>query len=462
MSASVADVLHATLRAAGVARVFGEPLPGASGVGAGGAGRRVDVLAVTDRLVARRFAEADGRLGGVGVAHLGDGDLLVTGGPAPAAEVRVEDPHDVGGAVAAAAARALAPVPTATRLRLQVDADAPGGALPEPSLAAALHPPRFSEPASEVVDALRAAARAVVLAGPGVVRAGCVPGLHALAARRSLGVLNTWGAKGVYDWRSRHHLATAGLQARDFELAGFAAADLIVAAGVDPSEAAADWRLAPVVEVEPGMLDPLADALPAHDAPVERPPLFAALGAPTQAGWAGAHGPLAPSRITRTYGELLAGGGLVAADPGTAGFFVARTFATTEVGSVVVPGAPDAEGFAVACAAVARLRDPARRCLAVVDGPLDDVSRAVLEVATALAVPVAVEVWDAGAGEPVDAEEHRARLAAALDAPRSRLLTTAYRAGQLDELVAAAGAIVAWRGNGHQDAREDRRGEEHA
>ncbi len=70
------------------------------------------------------------------------------------------------------------------------------------------------------VEALDAARSIAVLTGPGVVRAGAVPGLHAVAAAGSLGVLNTWGAKGVFDWRSRHHLATAGLQSRDFELAG--------------------------------------------------------------------------------------------------------------------------------------------------------------------------------------------------------------------------------------------------
>src|SRR5262249_44609558 len=82
--------------------------------------------------------------------------------------------------------------------------------------------------------------------GPGVVADGAVPGLHALAAAAHVGVLNTWGAKGVFDWRSRHHLATAGLQARDFPLGGMAGADLIVATGLDGREVAeAAWRLAP-------------------------------------------------------------------------------------------------------------------------------------------------------------------------------------------------------------------------
>src|SRR4029079_1263754 len=88
---------------------------------------------------------------------------------------------------------------------------------------------------------------------PGVVRAAAVPGLHAFAAAGRLGVLNTWGAKGVFDWRSRHHLATAGLQAEDFALGGLADADLIVAVGVDGGEAPADrWRaLGPGPETSP-------------------------------------------------------------------------------------------------------------------------------------------------------------------------------------------------------------------
>ena len=68
----------------------------------------------------------------------------------------------------------------------------------------------------------------MVLAGPGVVLHHAVDGLRAFAERASVGVLNTWGAKGVFDWRSPHHLATAGLQAWDFERGGLADADLII------------------------------------------------------------------------------------------------------------------------------------------------------------------------------------------------------------------------------------------
>ena len=51
----------------------------------------------------------------------------------------------------------------------------------------------------------------VVLAGPGVVRAQSVAGLHALAGA-SGPACYMWGAKGVFHWQSRHHWATIGLQ----------------------------------------------------------------------------------------------------------------------------------------------------------------------------------------------------------------------------------------------------------
>ena len=137
----------------------------------------------------------------------------------------------------------------------------------------------------------------MVLAGPGVVEDRATPGLNALAAAGTLGVLNTWGAKGVLDWRSRHHWATVGLQARDFELGGLGAADLIVATGVDPREAPPErWHLAPVLDVPPGSLGPLAEQCRRPDAELSMPPLRDALAAVTRQGWAGEGAPLAPTR----------------------------------------------------------------------------------------------------------------------------------------------------------------------
>jgi hypothetical protein len=297
-------------------------------------------------------------------------------------------------------------------------------------------------PSDKVLQRLRQAEAPVMLAGPGVV--GHTPGLHAVAAAANLGVLNTWGAKGVFDWRSRHHWATVGLQQRDFELGGLADADLVVAAGLDPDETPGEaGAYAPVVSVLPEEFNRLSELWWRPVTELTVPPLRAGLAAVTQQGWARQGAPLAPSQVTRNYGRITAGRGLVAADPGTAGFWVARTFPTTTPGEALVPSRPDDPGFAVACAIVARLRAPRRPVLAVLDAPAPGFVDELLEQAAVLGVPVVIERWDPD-GPALDADQHLERLAAAMWSTLSTVLTVATDPSQLDAIQEVAGEIVAW------------------
>jgi hypothetical protein len=153
-----------------------------------------------------------------------------------------------------------------------------------------------------------------------------------------------------------------------------------------------------------------------------------------------------PSRVTRHYAQVLGGSGLVAADPGTAGYWVARTFATTRLGSVLVPSVP-LEGWAAACVLVARLVAPLRPALAVVDGGLGERGNAVLAEAWRSGVGIAVEAWDEAAA-PVDAEHHLARLGELVAGdPGAALGTVATDPRQLAEMVDAAGPVRAWTGD---------------
>lgn len=315
----------------------------------------------------------------------------------------------------------------------------------------------------EVVARLAAAERPVVLAGPGVVREHAVEGLRALAAAGSLGVLNTWGAKGVFEWTSPHHLATAGLQALDFELGGLVGADLIVATGIDEAETLAEWRLAPVIEVAPVDLTAVADRWSRPRQEIAVPELRTELARVTQAGWTATAGPLPPTRITRAYREALGPDGLVAADPGIAGYWVARTFPTSGVGRAIVPAETGTAGFAVACAAVARLLDPRRPVLVALDGAgaprpdqattraldpagptgLDPATARILETAASLGLAVGVEVWSAD-GDVLDADAHAARLQQLLAV--GGVATLGTDPTQLVEMVEIAGPVVAWGG----------------
>ncbi|HET6948995.1 MAG TPA: hypothetical protein VFI47_01370, partial [Acidimicrobiales bacterium] len=329
------------LRAAGVEAAYGAPV---AGLGA---------VPVASPLAAGRLAAAHGRVhrrpaavvvaGGTVTVTVTVAGAAGSAGAGGAPSLTVASVADLAAAVEPLAAAVAAGTGAALRLDLDPDAPAPAVTLPVAPVR-----DRWTVPGDDTVAAVRAAARPVVLAGPGVVQDGAVPGLHALAAAAHLGVLNTWGAKGVFDWRSRHHLATAGLQAHDFTLGGLGDADLIVTTGLDPAEAGDAWRLAPSIDVPPGALGPLAERWSRAAVTIPVPPLRPALAAVTQEGWRSDAVPLAPTRVTRHYGQVFGAGGVVAADPGVAGYWVARTFATTDLGGVQVPAGRDQDGFAVA------------------------------------------------------------------------------------------------------------------
>jgi thiamine pyrophosphate-dependent acetolactate synthase large subunit-like protein len=417
------------LRAAGIDAVYGWPLAG------------VDVVDVRDQRVAALMAAAHQRVHQrTAAVHEGNGDLVV-GSSAGLAASEVATLDDLIDAVPMLASGQAC-------LRIALDLDAPA---PDITPARPAPPDRWRDLGDDLLDVLRGVDRPVVLAGPGVVAGGAVPGLHALAAAGSIGVLNTWGAKGVFDWRSRYHLATAGLQEHDFALAGFGDADLIIATGVDPDEAPASlWAgLAPVADVAPGALDPLAERWARPLAEIPMPALRNELARVTQDGWNAASTPIAPSLVTRHYAQALGAGGLVAADPGVAGYWVARTFATTDLGGVQVPATAESAGFAVACAVVARLRSPSRPVLAVVDGPMPGeaggAAEAAREAAARLGVAVPLAVWERD-GPRLTAEDHLARLQVAVVAEDPEPLVLATDPAQLDRMVAAAGDVVAWGG----------------
>jgi len=214
---------------------------------------------------------------------------------------------------------------------------------------------------------------------------------------------------------------------------------------VSDGEAPADrWRtLAPVLEISPGEMDPLSQIWSRPDAAwPEVPELRSRLAGVTQRGWADEGSPLPPTKVTRGYGAVLGDGGLVAADAGLGGYWVARTFATTRLGGAQVP-AEVVPGFAVAAALVARLRDPSRPVLAVLDARPEGAAVEVLDLADRLGLGIGVEVWSAD-GDELDGDAHAARLRRLATVERSEVVTLATSPDQLPEMIDAAGPIVAW------------------
>ncbi len=298
-------------------------------------------------------------------------------------------------------------------------------------------PPVTSEPPDLPVG------KPVVLAGPEVVRARQIEGLRALASAANAPVANTWGAKGVFAWDSPHHMGTCGLQARDFELLGFDTYDVIVATGTDHLESPLErFALAPVVDVDPSALGALAAGVTRAPGPIRPNNLYERLAAVAQPGFVDDRVPLHPARAVADLRAALLPGGVVVADPGPAGLWVARTFPTTEPGTVVVP-AVAAPGLAAALALVAALRGHA--AIAVTTEPLDRVTLDILELAARLAVGFVVDVW--GGGGPVrTAADHLDALHAAHREPGVTIVDVPVDQSRTDALVDAAGPVVAWGG----------------
>jgi hypothetical protein len=315
-------------------------------------------------------------------------------------------------------------------------------AFPVPaSLAHALRLEPADEPAAP--DVTVPDGELVVLAGPGVVGTGCIEGLREFAAAANVPVANTWGAKGVLRWDSPHHMGTCGLQARDFELLGFAGYDAIVATGIDPDESPRDrFGLAPVVEVPARQLGRLAREVEPSPSEIRPNDLYARLSKIAQRGYADERVPLHPARAVANVRSVLPSGGVVTAEPGIAGVWVARAFPTTEPGTVVVP-ATARHGIAAALALTAVLHGvPA---IAVTMEPIDPTTLGVLKLATELNAALVVDVWGTG-GALRRAEDHVAQLGAAVTEAGVTIVDVPVDASLTRKLVAAAGAVVAWGG----------------
>ena len=122
----------------------------------------------------------------------------------------VELPEDVMEAPVAADA---APLPQ----------DGEGTARPEPSAKAVF----------AAVELIRAAEHPIVLAGNGVHREEAAPALRDFARATGIAVAETFMGKGSLDYEDPHAVGTVGLQSRDYALAGFEDADVVITVGYD-------------------------------------------------------------------------------------------------------------------------------------------------------------------------------------------------------------------------------------
>lgn len=234
---------------------------------------------------------------------------------------------------------------------------------------------------------------ALVVAGAGVLRARAVDGLRALARAALVPIANTFGAKGVLRWDDAAHAGTIGLQARDLELLGIHDSTTTVTTGLEEGELG---TVAHAVALEPSDLaDVAAQVVSPAPRPPDRSPLYRRLAAIVQPGYEDTTHPLHPARAVSELRRRTPPGGVVTAQPGPAGLWVARTFPTEDPGQVVVPSEAVPGVAAAAALAAARRGIPAT---VVTAAPPDDATQDLAARAGREGVPLTLEVW----GDEVD------------------------------------------------------------
>jgi hypothetical protein len=237
-----------------------------------------------------------------------------------------------------------------------------------------------------------------------------IDGVRNFASAANVPVANTWGAKGVFNWDSPHHMGTCGLQSDDFALLGFADYELILATGIDPLESPQErFALAPVVHIEPFDLLAMVESVPRLNDEIPGNDLYGRIAGVAQPGYVDDSHPRHPARAVMDLKQSLGPDTIVLGQPGPAGLWLARTFPTDRPGSICVPSVAT-PGLAAALALAATVHGS--KAVAVVTDPVDDATREVLDAAPDA---IRIEVW----GDDVDWS-------------------------RTEDLIDAAGAVVAW------------------
>jgi acetolactate synthase-1/2/3 large subunit len=139
---------------------------------------------------------------------------------------------------------AQAQKPGPTHLELPEDVMAASvDAGPLPARTTLRRPEPSAQELLRATEVIRGAINPVVLAGNGVARVGAAPALREFARATGIGVAETFMGKGLLSYEDPHHLGTVGLSSRDYSLAGFEDADVVITVGYDLVEHAPDnWN----------------------------------------------------------------------------------------------------------------------------------------------------------------------------------------------------------------------------
>ena len=333
---------------------------------------------------------------------------------------RVSSPEIVPEVVRKAFKVAESEKPGGTHLELPEDVMArPLGASPLPRLAPVQPEPGIRELA-RATEIISEAENPIVLAGSGAIRTHASQALRAFVQTTGIPVAETFMAKGLVDYEDRHAVGTVGLQSRDYAMAGFEDADVVIAVGYDLVEHAPEhWnpgsdKQIVVIDTVAAEIDEffipqveligdIAHVLSRLAATCERPPgqngssrlrevVLGALGEAQHDG----QFPMSPPRVLWDVREALGRNDLLVSDVGLHKLWIGRMFPAHEPGTVLIANGLAGMGFALPTAIAAKLVSPERNVVAVSGDGGFLMNCQELETATRLRTAVVNVVWENG------------------------------------------------------------------
>jgi acetolactate synthase-1/2/3 large subunit len=345
-------------------------------------------------------------------------DVLGLMDPITKWNARAGDPSTIPEVVRKAFKLAEAEKPGPTHIELPEDVmSEPYSGSPLPRQAPVRTEP-FDGDVARAAWILGAARSPVALAGNGVVRNRAVDALRSFVAGVGIPTAVTFMGKGVIDADDPLFLGAVGLQAGDFEMAGFDEADVVVTIGFDLVEippslwnpsgdktiicldtlaAEVDQNFLPEVELV-GNLNAVLGQLAAASTAIAQPGGSTRLhqavtdrfiSAREDAGY-----PMEPPRVLYEIRQALGRSDFLISDVGLHKLWVGRMFPAYEPNTVLIANGLAGMGFALPAAIAVKLTHPERKVVTVSGdgGFLMNVQE--LETAVRLGTPFVNVVWE--------------------------------------------------------------------
>ncbi len=334
---------------------------------------------------------------------------------------RVSSPEIIPEVVRKAFKVAESEKPGSTHLELPEDVMVrPLDAKPLPRHAPVQPEPGMKE-LQRATDIIMAAENPIILAGNGAIRTHASRALRAFVHTSGIPVAETFMAKGLLDYEDPHALGTVGLQSRDYAMAGFEDADVVIAVGYDLVEHAPEhWNpnadkqivvidtvaaeidefFIPAVELIGDIAHVLARLAAGvarkHSEPPESDRLRRLVIGALDDARHDAHFPMRPPRVLADIRDALGRSDLLVSDVGLHKLWIGRIFPAHEPGTVLIANGLAGMGFALPTAIAAKLVNPGRNVVTVSGDGGFLMNCQEMETAVRLRTPIVNVIWENG------------------------------------------------------------------